>query len=743
MAVLLYQVLVTRILSVTLSYHFAFLTISLSMLGLCAPGVIFSLFAPSQRTLSRSLWAASLLVPGSVLCIVHWGAPLRGYPSLWVLFLLAPLLALGSGVCILLLMARGKGISRMYAADLLGAALGALLSVPLLTGLATPTVVASLGILPLLALSVLETRRLWVGLAAGLLVSSVVWGAPFRLRYTRYYVEQEAPLYEKWTPTARITVLSRIPNGVFPGWGLGSKWSGPDWEYLWIDQDGSAGTPIFRFDPNQPPSEKLLYDVTAAPYELGLGPRACIVGGGGGKDILTARLAGAREIEVVELNPFTVRAVSEEFRGFSGDPYHLPGVSAFVGEGRSHFSRSRSRCDVLQISQIDTFAASAAGAYALSENSLYTVEALREFWSRLSENGVLSISRWVRGPAWPEAARLSLLAQEALSQEGIGDPRQHMLALIAQGTGNLMLFRKPVSSELLVKADQIAKRRGFSRVFPPLLPPALSSPLALVLLEGPGRFEAEGYDLSPPTDDRPFFFQTLSLVHGTPKIAKQGTGEREQSVFLLRGLTLVLSTLTLLLVVLPLVAKGRLPRQAGWVKRTGFFATLGIAFLLVEIPLIQRLTIYLGHPSYSTTVVLGSLLLGAGIGAGISGRIPERHVRASALLVPLLVAILCFGFLWLVVPATQASGFWVRVALTFATVFTLGLPMGLLLPLGMRFSDGADRSFYWAINGATSVLSGTLALVLSLLFGFSAVLGIAVWLYATAAFLLPSEGSTA
>ena len=189
-AVLLFEVLVTRILSVTLSYHFAFLTISLAMLGLAAPGVWFSLVPPRRSTLFIALYASAVALPGAVLAIVHLGAAQRGNLLFWVAVILVPMLALGTAICVLLLRARGTQVSRMYAADLAGAAVGALLAVPLLHGLPTPSVVAALGVLPLLAVMLVGSRKHLLSLVyAAVLLGSVVWGAPYRLRYARFYVE--------------------------------------------------------------------------------------------------------------------------------------------------------------------------------------------------------------------------------------------------------------------------------------------------------------------------------------------------------------------------------------------------------------------------------------------------------------------------------------------------------------------------------------------------------------------------
>jgi hypothetical protein len=191
----------TRILSVTLSYHFAFLTISLAMLGLAAPGVWSSLAPPRASTLFIALYASAVALPGAVLAIVHLGASQRGNLLFWIAVILAPMLTLGTSICVLLLLARGKQIARMYGADLSGAAVGALLAVPILHGLSTPCVVAALGVLPLLAAMLAGSRRHLVSLVyAAALVCSVVWGAPYRLRYARFYVEERPPLMKSGRP---------------------------------------------------------------------------------------------------------------------------------------------------------------------------------------------------------------------------------------------------------------------------------------------------------------------------------------------------------------------------------------------------------------------------------------------------------------------------------------------------------------------------------------------------------------
>ncbi len=738
LAVVLFEVLVTRVLSVTLSYHFAFLAVSLAMLGLGAPGVWFSLSPPGPLALRRALFASAVALPLSMLLIVHIGAPLRGVTTFWVLCLLGPMLCLGAAVCLLLLRARGREVGPMYAADLAGAALGAVLAVPLLHGLPTPSVIASLALLPLVALAALDPAARRAALALGLVVvAGVAWGRPFRLRYTRYYLETRPSMYERWTPTARVTVNDRSAVGQFLGWGMGTRWQRHDVEHLWIDQDGSAGTEILRYRRGDPYPDPLLFDVTAAAYQIGTPRRACIVGGGGGRDILTALAAGVPSVDVVELNPYIVDAVSRAFGSYSGDPYHLPGVTAYVGEGRSHLSRSTTRCDVLQISLIDTFAASSAGAYALTENSLYTVEAMRTYWSRLGPDGVLSISRYSRGAGWVESVRLLLLELEALRAEGVDNPHQHIVVFDTGGVANTMVFRRPVDAARIAELSRVAALRGFTPTWPVVSTERTVAPMVAAMRFGERPFVQRGFDVSPPTDDRPFFFQTLDILRGSDSTAARGSAEREQSVSLLRRLMLGLAGLTMALFVLPLVLRGRLPSAPGAGRATAFFAALGFGFMFVEIPLVQRLALYLGHPSYATTVALGALLLGAGVGSALAPRVPTARATTALLVVPVVVAVTTQLLIGPVARATEHWSLGARIALTAAAVFAAGVAMGVPFPLGMSRFDDRDRSWYWAVNGAAGVLASVLALGLSLIAGLSSVMMIALACYALAALLYP------
>jgi len=271
-AVLLYEITITRVLSVVLWYHFAFLAISLAMLGLGAPGVWFTLRKPGARALERSLVLSGWMIPASIVALLkgsEWLPRIAGQmPELAVLAnpqillvlicLLAPMLCLGSAVCLLLMRAKGRDVGRMYAADLIGATFGALLVVPLMDLWPTPHIVAGAGLLPLVA-AVLVTGRLhWsVGIAALSLAGCLLVEEPLHLRVAKSYVEPDNLLYVKWTPTARITVHPSVfyvkdPKAGF-GWGMGWNYEPKPLEQLWIEQDASAGTPITHLETTPAP----------------------------------------------------------------------------------------------------------------------------------------------------------------------------------------------------------------------------------------------------------------------------------------------------------------------------------------------------------------------------------------------------------------------------------------------------------------------------------------------------------
>lgn len=741
---MLYEVGLTRILSVVLWYHFAFLSISLAMLGLGVPGVWFSLRPPRPQSLRRALLAAAVTLPLSVYAILHGGLWVPHTTGGWwlvafiVLCILAPMISLGAGVCLLLLRAEGRGIGGMYASDLAGAMAGTVAILPLMFLVPTPLILAGAAILPIAGLVLLPKPGYPTALALGLALAAAVYArSPFEAAYNKVYPETKLEfLYEKWTPTARITILPFSPfkkDQTVPwGWGYGRHYTPRPLEQWWIDQDSSAGTPVEHPDPALSTLGHLFFDVTGVGYQLRPPASVAIIGPGGGRDILTALKSGATAIDAIEMNGAIVEVLSSAgFRDFTGDVYHMPGVHAVVSEGRSYLARTDRRYDLIQISLVDSWAATSAGAYALSERYLYTVEAFRLYLERLEENGLISISRYISGEQQMEGTRLALLALEALRRSGVEDPKAHIAIIGGGKVCTLLIGRRPLTDYDLNRLARIAEERGFFFLWPWPETMAVSSIVTESIRDGPVFLESRGFDLSPPTDDRPFFFQSMSLLTG----AGSDTGEigrNEFAVVLLRRVILAVILLAAVLYLLPFLLAGRIERHPGFWRGSGYFAAIGLGFMLVELPWIQRFILYLGHPSYATTVVISSVLLGASLGSRQAGRVtlPGVTIRLAVLLP---VAILATNLL--LSPLFSISLGWplpARCLAGWLALLPAGFLMGFAFPVGMRWFGDPDKAWFWAMNGVTSVAGSVLSLGLAMVVGFSNVVlaGVAAYLAA-------------
>ncbi len=715
-AVLIYEIAITRILSVVLWYHFAFLSVSLAMLALGAPGVWFTIRKPTATTLENVLVVGGLALPASTVVLFagseHVGRETTAQLLLVIACVLAPLMFLGAAVCLMLMRAEGREIGRMYAADLLGATVGAFLVVPLLRVVPTPHLVAGVGLLPLVG-AALVARPLRAGIAGALVLACLLVPGPLVLRVAKSD-EPKDLLFTKWTPTARVTIFG-IPKMRAFGWGMGSKYEGEPIDQLWIEQDASAGTPITRLEGSPHELGHLLFDVTSAGYQARKPDRVCVIGAGGGRDVLTALASGATDVDAVELNGAVVDALSGPFRAFSGDVYHLPGVHAVVGEGRSFLTRSRGEYDFIQVSLVDTWAATAAGAYALSESYLYTVEALRLYLRKTSPTGVVSISRWIAGDGQFEIARLAQVARAALAAEGITDAPDHVALMSAGRIGTFLISRTPWAAPKLASLDAIAAERGFVR-----------RPTASLMAGDVAAYERDGLDMSPSTDDRPFFFQMVSVLGGAKEGASLSINER--SVVLLRKLLVVMAALNVLFFFVPLALKKQKRPPFG---QGAYFSCIGIAFMLVELPSAQRFVLYLGHPSFATTVVLTCLLLGAGVGSFVASRASDAAIRMHMMILPVAVVLLdvVVGSLF---AATLGQSFAVRVALTAVTLVPIGYLMGVPLPAGMSAFPEEHKPWFWAMNGAASVFAGVMSLALTMQLGFVKATLVGALLYAAA-----------
>ncbi|HXM82753.1 MAG TPA: hypothetical protein VN929_12610 [Burkholderiales bacterium] len=764
LATVMFEVLLTRVFSVTMWYHFAFMAISMAMFGMTLGALLVFLrpAAWSEGTLLPAMGRCALLFALSMVAVIflhisfYLPSPSQDvWPVVWT-FAGAAVPFVFSGIFVCLALTRFPArIARLYAVDLAGAAIGCLCVIAALHWLdGVSAVICCAALAALAAVPLLRGREKAVAISVtALFAGTSIWAgfylarhelAAFRIQHMKG-LEQAEIDYERWNSFSRIAVL-RASDRTPAAWSLSRAFKGPlEVPSRWLQIDAAAGTQLIRFDGDLGKLEFLRWDLTNFVHHLRRDARIAIVGAGGGRDVLAARLFGQKRIVAVEINPNIVKVVNGRFGDYTGHLDRDPKVSFVIDEARSYLARQKQRFDIVELTFIDTWAATAAGAYVLTENSLYTVDGWKIFLERLDDDGLLSVTRGVTAELW----RLVALGREALRAIGAAQPERHMVVLTNRrplpahswGPMGLLLVRKtPFPEAELAQIRELAERMQFEIEFQPgwgktRLVSALATGHGMEeeLLQGATNFDA-------PTDDQPFFF---NMVRPSKWMFMRGLDSplSHQSVVVLMDLLLGVLALALLCIALPLVfARVALARTD--TALLCFFAAIGMGFMLIEISMLQRLIVFLGHPIYSLSVILFVLLLAGGIGSRLSARIPDDRLRASGLgFLALLTAVLVAAGLAMVplVRAFQGSETPLRIAIAGALLAVMGIFMGMAFPLGMRLAMASRRSlgpWLWGVNGAMSVLASVLAVVIAMAFGISVSFwaGVASYLLALGAF---------
>ncbi len=762
-ALLMTELALTRIFSVTMYYHFAFLAISIALFGLSASGVyVYLARRPLGRHDAAQLlgWHAlayALVTTVSLALLVRLRVGLNysldNLLLMLAIYALAALPFFAGGAVITLAVSRLSGrINQVYASDLLGASAGCLLLLPLLDRVGAPGVVLATASLGAGAAVLFAGRRSRMVAGLALLLILLPWGAhlaglvSFDVKATKGH-ESDTVLFSKWNSFSRIGVYDRRHGD----WSLSPAYHGPVPETRFMDIDSAASTPIIGFSGNLDEVAYLRSELTALAYYLAPdGFSALVIGPGGGRDLLSALVFGARRVDGVEINPIIARDVMmDRFRAFSGGLYLRPDVRVYVEDGRSFVRRTPERYDVIQASLVDTWAATAAGAYTLTENSLYTVEAFQDYLDHLSDRGALTITRWVL-----DGVRLVSLAQEACARRGL-DAAQHLAVIQHEKVATFILKKTPFTPAEAEQLREICTTLRFTLLYAPGLPaPATIAPTGAGhweaangtpndyarLVTAPDRrafYASYPLDITPTTDDRPFFFHTTKVKDQT-SVAFGRTMLFGNGLSALMTLMMISGLLVVLFILGPMAISGRQLLGSGWPGWLAYFGLLGAGFMLVEVALLQRFVLLLGHPVYSLTVTLFSLLLGTGLGSYLSRRIADADVRRRALLAlggVAVLGLLAVAALPPIIRAAISIGLAGRMAVAVAILLPAGLVMGVPMPAGIRLLSRTGEEllpWVWAMNGALSVVGATLAVFIAMNWGFSVTLvtGAAVYLMA-------------
>jgi hypothetical protein len=773
-SMLIFQIVQTRILSVVTWYYMAFFAISVAMLGMTIGAVwVYRWRERFQQTplpivLSKFALATAVAMPASVMvqfCLVTAFSVSLTLVVAWSFLLIAMTLPyVFSGVVVSLALTRSPfPIGLVYGADLLGASLGCAAVVVLLSFLDGPTsailsgVISALSSVVFFASASPEDRQLFrskswwqrpvpiaAALAAFVLLNSLtpVGIRPILVKDT--LETSSLGLYERWNSYSRV-IASRVGTSVPFLWGPSPEMPADTRvPQAYLNIDGTAGTAMFRYDGTRDSLSFLRYDLVNLAYRLPGIRKSAVIGVGGGRDLMSAYSMGVSDITGVELNPIFIDLLTRDplYSKFS-NLTALPNVKLHVDDARSWFSGTKEKFDLIQMSMIDTWAATGAGAFSLSENGLYTLEGWRTFLRAINDHGIFTVSRWYTPGDMNETGRMIGLATAVLLDLGITDARQHLFVARTENIATLVLSKSPFTEEQLHVLKSTVQDLGFDVLLAPGQPPE-SSLLGEIIRSHDARslnqaLDSTRLDLTVPTDNRPFFFFQLRFSD-VPKLVfdktlgagvTRGNLIASAVLILILFISIIAVVETILVPLRETAHKSSLPLI---VVGSLYFSLIGFGFMLTEIALLQRFSVYLGHPVYSLSVCLFSLILATGMGSLTSERL-KLDGRVKLLLwggAVVVYLVLLERLLPVVLESTMDRDRLARAAISLIAIMPLGFLLGFAFPTGMRLVEAQDRRptpWFWGVNGATGVLASVLGLMLSMSFGISATMFIAAACY--------------
>ncbi|MGR9044301.1 MAG: spermine/spermidine synthase domain-containing protein [Gammaproteobacteria bacterium] len=789
---LAYEVLLIRLFSIIQWHHFAYMIISLALLGYGVSGVFLAL---NRRFLQHRfpivIMANMLLFSFSVpACYgVAQMIPFNPEEILWApiqmvyLFCLYLLLALpfffAANVIGLSFYHFQTRVSYLYGSDLIGAGAGSI-GIILLLFILYPekilVVLSGSGIVAALTVSTFSFQeqqspvKFWTstGIIIGLAVTFAMTGwiklsvSPYKGEKQLLRVPGTQVIDRYSSPLGLISVVKsgETPLRHAPGLSLNASSEPP--EQLAVFTDADNMTVIDRYDGDKVKLSYLDQSTSALPYHLRALQNILILGAGTGSDVLQALYHDIKHIDAVEINPQVIDLVKNKYADFAGHIYQNPAVELHEGEARGFVATSRRHFDLINISLLDAFGASAAGLYALSENYLYTEQALQAYLQHLAPGGYLSITRWIKMPP-RDSLKLLATAVQALKALPLNNPERRIVLIRSWQTSTLIVKNGAFSEREIDRLKHFTSERSFDLAYYPGIAAGetnryniLQQPyfyLAATALLGDGGeafIDAYKFNIEPATDDRPYFFHFFkwrTLPEIVPLLGQGGISLLESGYLLLMAALLQALFASLLLIALPLVlGKDKLgiqSRTQGSRQVLVYFVCLGLAFLFIEIAFIQKFILILHHPLYAVTAVVSTFLITAGGGSLFSKRLSGN--RAKSLIRWPVTGIVLFSSIYLLgfAPLTGVllemsdAGRWLFSILLIAP---LGFCMGMPFPMGL-YSLGrtgpAMIPWAWGINGCASVISAILATLIAMQFGFTVLILLALLLYIVAALNFP------
>ncbi len=752
------EIALSRMLSVITWYHLAFFAISTAMLGMTA-GATTVYLKPSwftQETLydnvAKASLAYALITPIVLIFILLMPLTLKvSIMSVFALIMVTCACSLPfyfSGLAITAILTKShRPIGKLYGSDLIGASLGCLFVLVGLEFFDAPSFIlmnSAIGILAALCFawhSPTFNLRLLSVLVFVILIFSTFVNASSSLAIRPFLIDgtvESAGQYvlERWNSFSRIVVYPREETEP-QYWGPSPLAPMEDIFQYHINIDGLAGTTMRKFSSLED-IDHLRYDVTNIAYYLRPEGGACIIGVGGARDIQSAILFGHQRILGLDLNPIFINLLQNEFREFAGIA-DRDEIELVVDEARSFLSNTEEKFSLIQMSLIDTWAATGSGAFTLSENALYTIEGWQIFLNRLKEDGIFTVSRWHNPENLGETGRIVSLAVATLLQSGLTDPAQHIALISVDNISTLLVSKQPFTRQDLMNLKQLNDDLQYDVIILPDLIPkheVLRKIMSVTSLEALQLAIAdETLNYQPPTDEQPYFFNMLhfSKINFDIIFASSNTNGVVQgnlvATLTLMGLILALFIMTLATIVGPLIIKTRSERSIHasskifWAAAL-YFSLIGAGFMFAEIALLQRLSVFLSHPIYSLGILLFTIIASTGVGSLLSDYLPLTR-SPWVFLYPIVTALAIIGtqfFLLILLSQMSTADILNRIIASIFVIFPLGILLGFCFPTGMKLVkivDEVETPWYWALNGIFGVLCSALAVFVSIYFNIS------------------------
>ena len=786
---LAYEILLMRLFSIIQWHHFAYMIIALALLGYGISGAMVVIF--QQRLLryfnTFYIGAIALFALSAVLCFARsqqipfnaeeilWDAQQVVYLGAVFLLLAIPFLFAATAIC-LAFMQFSAQVSRLYAMDLLGAGMGSLGCIGLLYWLfpqqalmLTAYLAVIAAAVALLELAVRPWRRPDLAVLLVIVVLLVhhqtlaLQLSPYKGLSQLLQINGTQVIDQKTSPLGLLQVVrsSQVPLRHAPGLSLTANQEPLPQLAVFTDADNMT---VLTQYPGKHEQLAYLDQMTSAlAYHLRSIDRLLVIGAGGGSDVLQARYHGTAQIDAVELNPQIIQLVNDDFGEFTGHLYQRPGIHVHQAEARDFLSHSSQHYDLIQLALVDTFNASSSGLYALNESYLYTVEGLQTYLAHLGQDGYLALTRWIKLPP-RDSLKLFNSLITTMRHIGILDPGQHLLMIRSWQTSTILVKNGAYSAKDIAATEAFCRQRGFDLAYAPGMAASqanrynqLPSPefyQATMALLGKQRaqFMAQyKFNLQPATDNRPYFHQFFKWSSLPEIVQLRGQGGMpliEWGYITLIATLCIAMAFSAVLILLPvLILLWRASGSRVSIKRGQvlvYFFAIGLAFLFIEIALMQKFILFLHHPVLAMAVTLTAFLLFSGVGSDWSGRLLVTRRRREVLQFAIF-GIIGINSIYLFLLPNLFSGLAglpvsLKIVTSVLLIAPLALCMGMPFPLALG-SLAKHAQLYlpwaWAINGCASVISAVLATILAIHFGFMLVIMLAMVFYAGTVLVFP------